>query len=344
MTPSNARLHRTPWWSAYITAVAILLVLDIALRAWVPHPLRLPEQFSAGYLERYLASLRTVRDPVIILGDSSLWGYKIAAIDAAPSVLARTLPSAKIINLSYEGGSPVNSEVLLRYLLRIGVRPRLVVFNVNQKEFNPADSAFKRLRPALQIVAGNELTARDRAELEFQNRSDLNDRLSDLADRIWALYRYRTDLREAFFGTDDMATLLTRFASTLSGSTSRETREEAPTAERFLGTYDLTPLNASNLSYQRLIALASLLEREHIAAIAIATPTNHALLHDYIDNRVYAENIATATRMLLDRGVTTLDLDSAIPADQFIDNDHLTSKGSTHLAALLRPAIERALR
>jgi hypothetical protein len=344
MAAPASRRRRTPWWHAYATALAILVVLDLALRAWVPHPLRLPEQFSAIYLERYVASLRSVHAPVIVMGDSSLWGYKTPASDSAPAVLARLLPAANFVNLSYEGGSPVNSEVLLRYLLQAGVRPRLVVFNVNQKEFNPSDSAFKRLRPSLQVAAEQELTVRDRAELDLQNRSAVNDRLSDLVARLWALYGYRTDLREALFGTDDMATLLTHVAGTLSGYTFRQAQAEAPTAERFLGTYDLTPLDSSNISYQRLVALAALLERAHVPAIGILTPTNHTLLHDYIDNSVYGANVATAARMLRSKGVTTLNLDAAIPAGDFIDNDHLTSEGNRRFAELLRPTIEEALR
>jgi hypothetical protein len=344
MAAPASRRRRTPWWHAYATALAILVAVDLAVRAWVPHPLRLPEQFSANYLERYVASLRAVPAPVIVMGDSSLWGYKTPAGDSAPAVLARMLPRANIVNVSYEGGSPVNSEVLLEYLLQAGVRPRLVVFNVNQKEFNPADSAFRRLRPSLQVAAEQELTARDHAELDLPNRSSLNDRLNDLVARIWALYGYRTDLREALFGTDDLATLLTHVAGALSGYTSRQAQAEAPTAERFLGTYDLTPLDASNISYQRLIALASLLARAHLRAVAVLTPTNHTLLHDYIDNSVYAANVATAARMLRSHGVTTLNLDAAIPAAEFIDNDHLTSEGNRHFAELLRPTIEEALR
>lgn len=335
--------RRTPWWHGYLAALSLLVVIDVMLRAWCPHPLRLPDQFSAGYLERYIMTLRTVPQPVIVLGDSCLWGYRIEAADAAPSVLARMLPKTHFANLAFEGGSPVNSELLLRYLLRNGVHPRLLVFNVNQKEFNPLDSAFKRIRPSLALAAESDLAPEDRAELEFQDGSSLNDRLSRLIERFWVLYRYRVDIREALFKTDDLATYLTHLENEISGYTERKARTHPPTAERFSGTYDLTPLNPSNLSYRRLLELALLIQDEHLPAIAILTPTNHALLGDYINNPIYAANIKTVGRVLREHGITTVNLDSAIPKDEFIDNDHLTPEGSFRLATLLRSVVTQAL-
>jgi hypothetical protein len=84
-----------------------------------------------------------------------------------------------------------------------------------------------------------------------------------------------------------------------------------------------------------LAKTADLLRTAHIPAMAFLTPTNHALLHDYIDNRQYRANETYLTRLLRNRGVQVVDLDRAVPTADFLDNAHLTLAGQRLLAALL---------
>jgi hypothetical protein len=324
--------------------LALLLLADAPLRSWTPSASRLPEQFSAGYLDRYVDSLRGRDDLVVFLGDSALWGYKLSPEQTAAQALSRRLSGARVVNLSYEGGSPVNDEVMLRFLLAKGVRPRLVVFNVNSKEFNSSDSAYRRLRPALALAADPQIVPGLRAVLDMQDHSAINDRASRFVERFWLLYRYRVDLRESIFGTDDFASWLKNLAGDVSGYNERYRRAHVPTPDAFEGTYDLSPIDASNVSFARLLVFADELRRERIPALAFLTPTNHKLLHDYIDSPEYRANLRTLQRALEARGVRTIDLDAQFPAGAFIDNDHLTAAGNAELADRLYPVLKSALR
>jgi lysophospholipase L1-like esterase len=338
-------VRRTPWWWAYVTALLLLALADVPLRWWTPSASRLPEQFSAGYLERYVDSLRGRSDLVVFLGDSALWGYKLPAEETAAVAIARRLKRVRIANLSYEGGSPVNDELMLRFLLAKGIRPKLVVFNVNSKELSAGDSAYRRLRPALQLAAEPEITPGMRAVLDFPDQSAPSARLSRFVERFWLFYRYRIDVRESIFGTDDFASWLKTLAGDVTGYNARYQRAHRPAPDDFEGTYDLSPIDpAANVSFQRLLAFADLLRRERIPSLGFLTPTNHTLLHDYIDSPEYRANLRSLQSALTARSVDVVDFDARFPATEFIDNDHLTAAGNRELAGLLLPEIRRAAR
>jgi hypothetical protein len=63
---------------------------------------------------------------------------------------------------------------------------------------------------------------------------------------------------------------------------SRRTSSRGPTTSR--------PLSAKNVGVTFLANTADLLRAAGIPAVAFLTPTNHALLHDFIDNRQYNDN------------------------------------------------------
>lgn len=342
---SNSSVHaRTPWWVAFPVTILLFVLTDLALAIWVPNPARLPETFSPAYLQRYADSLRSDRNLVVVLGDSVLWGYKIPQQDSLPALLARQLPHDRIVNLSYEGGSTTNSEMVLRYLLSCGVRPRLVIFNVNSKEMNPGDSAYRRLQPALELASHSILEPVDRADLTLLPPKQINDRIGDFVERWWRLYRYRVDIRAHIFGTDDMATYLTALANRVTGYTARREAEHRPTADRFFATYDMTPLDDSNVAFRRMKRMAKELHDNRIASLAFLSPTNHPLLHEYIDVPEYQDNLRTVSRTLLAGGVPVVNLDRAIPGSEFIDNDHMTPEGNRLLLRLLLPSIQAALK
>lgn len=339
---SHVNVAGARWWLSIPVALLCLFFLDNVLALWNPHIDRLPEQFSAAFLQRYVDE-QHARSPVLVLGDSVLWGYKIGSRDAAATLLKRRLRNENVVNLSYEGGSSANTYFMLRYALSRGVRPRAVIFNINSKETNPADSAYKRLHPSLERLVLPLLSPVDRKSLKFQPEPTISGRLDEIVSRVWRLYRYRVDLRQALFGHDDAATALRDGIQNLTGSARLQYEAHRPTADRFLGTYDLGVLDSSNVDFFYLKKLTALLRRQNIPAIAVLTPTNHRLLHDYIDAPEYDAKLRQMAGAVSREHIKVLNLDRAIPASEFIDNDHLTPQGNKRFESLLESAVRREI-
>jgi len=318
-------------------AVVLLAVVDVAVRIGLPRSDRLNENFSATYLRREIHALRGT-SPIVVLGDSALWGYGLPAQRAALTLLRRQgIPNE---NLSYEGGSPPNTYAMLQVLFGDGVRPRLVVFNVNQKEFNPLDSAYRQLHPSVERLAWSALTPSERALLKPTQPGGADQTLQRVIESTWQLYGMRNDLREWLFGDVDAIHVAQGAIERLSGTATRRRAAHRPTAEAFEGTYDLTPLSPSDVSFHFLMLVADELHRRGVPALAILTPTNHVLLHEYIDTPEYVANLRTSTLMLRSRGIGVLNLDHAFPGTDFIDNDHLNAAGNLRLAKVLRAALQ----
>jgi hypothetical protein len=335
---------QAPWPLALLVALIALAVVDAIFRvAWHPHPSRLPEQFSPAYLERYIAADRDAA-PVVVLGDSALWGYDLPPPAAAVQQLAGLRPRVQLLNLSYEGGSVVNSYFALRRVLASGVHPAAVIVNLNSKEFNASDSAYNRLLPALERTLTPILTAHDRALLKTLPPATLPDRLDAIVSRVWALYRYRIDVRVALFGFDDVAGLVNDRLHRLTGEQARYDRAHQPTADAFLGTYDLDPIAPDNVEAIYLRALRDELVRDRIPAIAFLTPTNQALLAATVDDPGYADNLRAIARMAAGPGIHVIDLDRLNVGPHFIDNDHLDALGSRVLAARLARELDAVVR
>ena len=324
--------------------MGVLLLVDLVFRAlWHPHPTRLPEQFSTAYLNAYVDAYRSAA-PVLVVGDSALWGYELPAADAPVERLADLRPHDTFLNLSYEGGSVVNSLYALRLVLARGVRPAAVIVNLNSKEFNAADSAYKRLLPALERAVTPELDARDRALLTTLPAPTLADRLDALVASVWALYRQRVDVRVALFGQDDFAGLVTTGIRQLTGEAARYDRGHQPTPEAFIGTYDLDAIPSDNVEEIALRELRDELVRERIPTIAFLTPTNHRLLSDTTSDPGYAANLALIARTMHGPGIHVVDLDDLNVGPHFIDNDHLDATGARLLARRLARELDRLRR
>jgi hypothetical protein len=335
---------RAPWPLAIVVALIALAIVDaVFCSTWHPHPSRLPEQFSAAYLERYIDAARGT-SPVVVLGDSALWGYHLPAQASAVARLAELRPRRTFLNLSYEGGSVVNSVVALRQVLAHGVRPSAVIVNLNSKEFNTADSAYNRLLPALERAEPAALSARDRTLLKTLPAATLADRLDALVSRVWALYRYRVDVRVALFGFDDAAGLINDRLQHLTGEAARYDRAHRPTADAFLGTYDLDPIAAENVEAVYLHELRDDLVRRHIPTVAFLTPTNPVLLADTVNDPAYADNLKRIAAIVAGPGIRVVDLDRLEPGARFIDNDHLDAAGSGALAARLARELDATVR
>ncbi len=337
-------ISQARWWLAYPVALLLLFLADIALGFWHPEPGRLPEQFSAAYLKLYLSDVPRRKPVVAFLGDSVLWGYKIRQTDSAVAVLQQRIGGVQMLNLSYEGGSTPNSAVMFDYALRSGVHPKAVVVAVNIKEFNAADSAYRTLHPSLENASFDVLTADDRQALELHHPTDLNATLNRAIERIWRLYRLRADLREQFFGTDDMAGALVKATENLTGTAAARELGHRPTADKFLATYDLAPITQANVNMQYYLRLVRKLCKTKTPSVIFLTPTNHRLLHDYIDVPEYDANLSRLTSVPHCPGIAIVNLDRAVPARMFLDNDHLDPQGQQVLAARLLPFIRAALR
>ncbi len=335
MTGAATRLLRSALLTVAV-ALAILTIVDAIFYAAFPTFDRLRYNFSAAYLKRELARLRSTR-PTIVLGDSTLWGFGVPSQAAAVSLVAAK--TGCCVNLSYVGGSPVNSLAMLHVILAAGVRPRAVIFNVNQKQFNTADSAFRRLYPAVEQLAWPLLSQTERAWIAPSLADTADAKIDRGLATIWQLYGMRADLRDALFGDADAASALATIVRRASGAAATEAADHAPTPDKFEGTYDLQPLGRSNTSYAAVQDLATLLRQRHIPAYAILSPTNHTLLHDYIDDPAYRDNVRTVAHDLRALGVRVFDLDRAMPAADFIDNDHLTIAGNRRLADILETQI-----
>ncbi len=319
--------------------IALLALLDVAVRAWWhPHPIRLPEQFSPAYLRAYVAAARGER-PVVVVGDSALWGYGLDADASVVAQLAALRPGTPILNLSYEGGSIVNSVFALRLVRLLGVRPAAVIVNLNSKEFNPLDSAYNRLQPSLERDVAATFTPRDRALLATLPPPTFADRLNAGVERVWALYRDRVDIRVALFGVDDAAGFVTNLVHRVTGETARYARAHVPTADAFVATYDLTPPVPGNVEAIYLRELRADLVRAHTPAIAFLTPTNHRLLADTVDDPGYTANLRRIAAGMRGPDIRVVDLDALDVGPHFIDNDHLDATGSRILAQRLARAL-----
>jgi hypothetical protein len=314
------------------TVLVLLVALDAAFLALFPTFPRLADNFSPAYLEREARQLAASR-PVVVLGDSVLWGYRLPVEAAAVTQLRARDP--RWVNLAYEGGSAANTYAMLRILDRAGVVPRAVVFNVNLKEFNSADSAYDKLYPGVERLAWPLLDAADRAKLEPVEAQTVDARLNAGIESIWHLYAMRSDLREALFADQDAAHALQDAFETWNGTAARKAEAHRPTPDKFEGTYDLSPLDDSNTAVYFLRRTAGLLRGAHVPAYAILTPANHRLLHEFIDVPEYRAQLRFVTKLLATYGVRVLDYDRAFAPAEFLDNDHLTPAGNLHLARLL---------
>jgi len=275
-------------------------------------------------------------------GVSVLWGYKLPASDAPIAILARMLPGERIANLSYEGGSIVNDDVLLRYLLARGVRPKAVITNINSKEFNILDSAYNTLYPSLGYAAQGVLTSSDALMLQRHVDDSVNGRLSRAVASVWLLYGFRADIKQMLFKGADAASAADAWFEHLSGAERRRAAEHRVTPDRFLGVYDLSPIaRSTNIEYKYLIDFRNELIRRHIPTLAFLTPTNHQLLGEYIDNDAYTSNLRLIRESFSGPDIRTVNFDRAIPYRDFIDNDHMSVRGSERLAFLLGNALEK---
>ncbi|MBV8284015.1 MAG: hypothetical protein JO175_05145 [Candidatus Eremiobacteraeota bacterium] len=298
------------------TVLALIVTENVLAAAYLNRIERFSTDFSSTFLLRRIQALKASGPEVVFMGDSSLWGYGLPPGSNAVAILAAE--GCPCANLAFKAGSPPNYYALALLLQAAGYRPKLVVLEINQPAFNPADQGYATLHPGLATVARPLL---DRPDWVALGLSTAPSSLPAEADRwlssLWLVYGARADLRASILGDTDVVP------------------KEPPPADAFLGTYDLAPLDERNTGVHYLEKTADLLRRQGIPAVAFFTPTNHALLHEYIDVPEYASNGRYIAHLLERRGVAVIDLDRAFPAADFIDNTHFTKQGQRRLAAVL---------
>jgi hypothetical protein len=305
--------------AAVVLCLAALLALENALVGATMHHLpRLATDFSPAYLDRELSSLASEPPRVVLLGDSVLWGYRVAQDRSAAARLASR--NVSLENLAFKTANPASDLFLLRLMDQRGVKPKLVVLELNLQVFNPFDQSYRAIHPAVATLAWPFVGPGDVRALHITPPAGWQASLEPILEGAWLLYAMRSDVRETLVPP-----------------------AEAPlpplTPDMFTMTYDQAPLRPSNLEVKYLTETADFLRSHAIPAIAFLTPVNHQLLHEFIDNEQYAANKRTVARVLQQRGITVLDWDAALPGGDFFDNDHLNLKGQDDLAALLAKAL-----
>jgi hypothetical protein len=304
---------------AVTVTLAIVLAQNAAVATFFPHLGRLGTDFSPAFLRRELDALAARPRGAVFFGDSVLWGYRLPNEQTAVAILAAR--GCACTNLAFKSGNPPNDYALARAFHARGVRPRVVVIEVNQRVFNVADPEYRTLHPGVAALADPYLTRDDRAALDVPRATGgLRGRLDAALAHAWLLYAMRADIRETLYHAGDPPSPPVAAAS-------------------FEGTYDLSPLTGRNTGVAYLERTVASLRADGIPVVAFLTPANHALLHDYIDSPPYALNGAFLRRVLERGGARVLDLDRAFPAREFIDNDHLTAAGQRRLAAALEPLL-----
>ena len=320
MTPLLRSLATT----AIVLAVALAIVAaeNVVIAAYVPHLGRLATDFSPAFLRREIDALSSRPADAVFFGDSVLWGYELHPSETAVSLLAAR--GCACTNLAFKSGNPPNDYALARIFHARGVRPRVVVLEVNQRVLSGADPEYRSLHPGVAALANAYLTGADRAVLDVPRANGgIGGALDDAAARASLLYATRSDIRDMLYPAAD---------------------PPAPrvTAAMFEGSYDLSPLTARNVGVRYLERTVSSLRADGIPVVAFLTPTNHTLLHEYIDSGSYDANGRFLQALLQRRGARVVDLDRAFPAQDFIDNDHLTAAGQRRLAASLEPLLHQA--
>jgi hypothetical protein len=312
------------WLIHSAIALVVILILvtaeNVLVQLGFPRLARLTTDFSPAYLRRELRDIAGSPPQTIFFGDSVLWGYRVGADQTAVAILASRGCACR--NFAFKSGNSPNDYALARLFVASRIRPAAVVIEVNQAVLNEADREYQTLHPGIAVLAEPFLTPADRTSLTLPpERSLAVSRLENLISSLSSLYAMRSDIRETWL--DDAA----------------QSPMQRLTPELFEGTYNLAPLTESNVGVRYLERTADVLHAAGIPTLAFLTPTNHALLHEYIDNTQYRSNAAYLKRLFQRRAIPMLDLDATFPTNEFIDNAHLTVAGQRRLAAVLSRAI-----
>ena len=291
-------------------------------------------------MDRYTIQFRGAARPVVVLGDSVLWGYGVRASENAVQHLRERFPNVPFANFAYEAEGPPDVDFLLRYLIASDVHPRAVLMDLNTLTYNPFSKQYQRLGRALERKAPIFLQPFDRQRIELSDdvaAPTLEQKLDSFMQDHWQLYGYRVDIHQFLFGDADAVTALwNRFAPKLRKS---GTQSGPP----YFGLYDLTPLGNDNIAFAYSQHVFSRLRSLGVPVVAFLPPVNHALVAQFIASPAYDANLRRLQTLGQRYGVTVLNLDRLLPRGAFLDNAHPNAAGNRRLADALAPAIQNAL-
>jgi hypothetical protein len=306
------------------TSAGVIMLENTLVDARLARLSRVTTDFSPTFLSYRISAMRRRPPNVLFLGDSVLWGFGVGADQTAVALLARS--GCNCSNLAFKAGNPANYYALARLLQAAHVRPAITVIEINQKVLNAGDDSYKTLHPAVAALARSLLDDSDRAMLDLPHEDEsLGARADKVLSGILRLYAMRADVREAVFGN------------------ASADKVHRPSQDELAGSYDLTPLNEQNVGVHFLAKTLALLRAQHLATLAFLTPTNHELLHDYINNAQYRANSEYLKRLLASHGARVIDLDATFPANEFFDFNHLTASGQQDLAEILHRQLAKQL-
>jgi hypothetical protein len=303
----------------------VLLTLaleDVGTRMFFPRLVRVAPDFSPAYLRRELGFMAGEPGDSVFLGDSVLWGYRVKSSEAAVSLLRAK--GSQFRNLAFKGSSPPNYFALTRLMLDAHVRPSIVVLEVNQKVLNQLNDSYRKLHPALESLAFDLLSPRDRSLLVPPPPATAWTLFDHALSRIWLPYAMRTDIRE---------------------SVMVEARAQIVqlTADTFFGDYDSSTLTDQNIGVHFLEETVAAWRHDGVPVFAFISPLNHGLLHEYIDNPEFTRRAGFLRSRLQACGAETADFDRRFRGSDFIDDAHLNPAAQRRLAILLRNSIHSSI-
>jgi len=328
-------------WFGVLIALALLAAADALCALYRPTPARLPEHFSSLYLDRYTAQFTGPNRPVVVLGDSVLWGFGVAPKDGVVGRLRARFPGVPFANYAYEAEGPADVDFLLRYLFARGVRPRVVLLDLNTLAYNPFAKSYQELGRALERKAPGLLEPFDSDKIELSDdvaHPTLEQKLDAFMQDHWQLYGYRVDIHQFLFGDADLATALwNRWNRRLRNDRSPDGRP------KYFGLYDLTPLSPQNIAFAYSTHSLSMLAARRIPVVAFLPPVNHALVAQYIASPAYDANLHRLQTLGRSYGFSVINMDRLLKSANFLDNAHPNVVGNRRLADALSPALKASI-
>ena len=302
--------------TAIAIALAAIILENAAIERFLPQPVRLTTDFSPTFLRRELASEQLAKADIVFLGDSVLWGYNVRPQDTAVAQLISD--GCACINLSYKASSPPNYFALTRLMRVNRIKPRRVVLEVDQRVFQHANSAYATLHPAVAELSGPLLDDADRRALASEGPpANLLSPFQALATSLFTVYAMRSDIREMLYPQPDVIPI------------------QKAAADELFAEFDLTPLDERNAGVHYLIKAIDELRERGIYVAVFMTPTNHQLLHKYIDGPEYQANVDYLIHLAATHGAHVANFDRAFSNDDFYDSSHLKPLAQRRFASML---------
>jgi hypothetical protein len=241
---------------------------------------------------------------------------------------------------------------------RLPARPReIAVYNINYKNFGAWDLALPMrfvdlYDPALDRLAGMDAGAIVGADRRRASADGWAGQMGAAVKRVWLFYRCREWVAAALFGQHPRKVVKSYhqvlIQTGVAGSVDRllrrrqrtdwtQTRWDEWALKVLRSYYDVAPLDARNPVYRFVEPTARLARERGLIPVFFANPMNREFFdrHALVDWSLYDANLARLREAVEGGGGIFLDYTDAIPASEFLDNDHLTVAGARRLAERL---------